>query len=240
MAEPTSCCAVPGGYCARVDILFNLAGVHVLDVARLEARGRLPARLRLVVETGPGEVGCPSCGVIAEARGRRLRRLYDIPAFAAPVEVVWRQRRYRCVEPACPRGGFSEAHDLAVPRAKMTVRAAWWAISCIARDNASVQSVARRLGVDWHTVWTAIKPLLDELADDRARLAGVDAVGVDEHIVRHEALLVRMEVGDLDRFAVAAARWSWRQPVPGETLGSGGSSRDKVRAVRHYRTGRAW
>ena len=186
MAEPTSCCAVPGGYCARVDILFNLAGVHVLDVARLEARGRLPARLRLVVETGPGGVGCPSCGVIAEARGRRLRRLYDIPAFAAPVEVVWRQRRYRCVEPACPRGGFSEAHDLAVPRAKMTVRAAWWAISCIARDNASVQSVARRLGVDWHTVWTAIKPLLDELADDRARLAGVDAVGVDEHIWHHQ------------------------------------------------------
>src|SRR5215207_9260444 len=84
MAEPTSCCAVPGGYCARVDILFNLAGVHVLDVARLEAGGRLPARLRLVVETGPGGVGCPSCGVIAEARGRRLRRLYDIPAFADP------------------------------------------------------------------------------------------------------------------------------------------------------------
>jgi hypothetical protein len=33
MAEPTSCCVVPGGYCARVDTLFNLPGVHVLDVA---------------------------------------------------------------------------------------------------------------------------------------------------------------------------------------------------------------
>jgi hypothetical protein len=103
-----------------------------------------------------------------------------------------------------------------------------------------VAAVARRLGVDWHTVWDAIAPLLTELADEPGRLTGVDTIGVDEHIVRHEALLVRMEVGDLDRFAVAAARWSWRQPVPGETLGSGGSSRDKVRAVRHYRTGRAW
>jgi hypothetical protein len=28
---------------------------------------------------------------------------------------------------------------------------------------------------------------------------------VDEHVVRHEALLFRMEVRDLDRFAVAAA-----------------------------------
>ena len=32
MAEPTSCCAVPGDYCARVDALFNMPGVHVTDV----------------------------------------------------------------------------------------------------------------------------------------------------------------------------------------------------------------
>ena len=38
MAEPTSCCVVPGGYCARVDTLFNLPGVHVLDVAWLGGR----------------------------------------------------------------------------------------------------------------------------------------------------------------------------------------------------------
>jgi transposase len=81
MAEPTSCCVEPGGYCARVDTLFNLLGVHVLDVAWLEVRGRLPAGLRLIVETGASEAGCPACGVIAEARGRRSRRLHDIPAF---------------------------------------------------------------------------------------------------------------------------------------------------------------
>ena len=33
MAEPTSCCTLPGGYCARVDTLFNLAGVHLTDVS---------------------------------------------------------------------------------------------------------------------------------------------------------------------------------------------------------------
>ena len=87
MAEPTSCCVEPGGYCARVDTLFNLLGVHVLDVAWLEGRGRLPAGLRLIVETGATEAGCPACGVIAEARGRRSRRLHDIPAFGAPVEL---------------------------------------------------------------------------------------------------------------------------------------------------------
>jgi hypothetical protein len=49
-----------------------------------------------------------------------------------------------------------------------------------------VASVARRLGVDWHTVWAAIKPLLAELADDPNRLTGVDTVGVDEHIWHHQ------------------------------------------------------
>ena len=99
-----------------------------------------------------------------------MRRLHDIPAFGAPVELGWRQRRYRCIEQACPVAGFSEDHALARSRAKLTMRAAWWAISCIQRDNASVASVARRLGVDWHTVWEAIKPLLAELADDPVRL----------------------------------------------------------------------
>lgn len=186
MAEPTSCCVEPGGYCARVDTLFNLPGVHVLTVAWREARGRLPDGLWLSVESSAAEAGCPGCGVIAEAHGRRERRLHDIPAFGAPVTLSWRQRRYRCLERACSVGGFSEDHPLAPPRAKLTVRAAWWAIDCIASDNASVASVARRLGVDWHTVWAAIKPLLEKLVDDPGRLADVDTVGVDEHVWHHQ------------------------------------------------------
>jgi transposase len=184
VAEPTSCCTVPGGYCARVDTLFNLPGVHVTDVAwRRPGRGR--ERLVLSVETAPGPAGCPGCGVLAAGVGRRVRRLHDIPAFGAPVELGWRQRRHFCAEGACPVGGFSEDTDLARPRAKLTLRAAWWAIGCIQSDTASVASVARRLGVDWHTVWSAIAPLLSELADDPARLAGVTTLGVDEHIWHH-------------------------------------------------------
>jgi transposase len=93
--------------------------------------------------------------------------------------------RYRCLELPCPVGGFSENHLLAGPRAKLTTRAAWWAFSCIQRDTASVAAVARRLGVDWHTVWDAIAPLLSELAADPGRLTGVDTLGVDEHVWHH-------------------------------------------------------
>ena len=43
------------------------------------------------------------------------------------------------------------------------------------------------------------------LIEDRTRFDGVAVIGVDEHVVRHEALLFRMEVRDLHRLAVAAA-----------------------------------
>gem|GEM_PF-4175713 len=61
MAEPTSCCVRAGSHCARVDILFNLPGVHVLDVTWRERSGITAAGLRLLVETDPAETGCPGC-----------------------------------------------------------------------------------------------------------------------------------------------------------------------------------
>ena len=44
------------------------------------------------------------------------------------------------------------------------------------------------------------------LIDDEHRFDGVTTIGVDEHVVRHEALLYRMEVGDLHWLAVVAAK----------------------------------
>jgi len=45
--------------------------------------------------------------------------------------------------------------------------------------------------------------------------------------VRHEALLFRMEVRDLHRFAVVAVGWSWRQPGLGERWGWVGAAATK-------------
>jgi len=94
---------------------------------------------------------------------------------------------------------------LVAARGSLTKRAVTWAIAQLRTQHASVQGLARLLEVAWKTLWRAIKPHLEVLAADESRFAGVATLGVDEHVVRHEALLFRMEVRDLDRFAVAAA-----------------------------------
>ena len=70
MTELTSCCLE---VTARVGILFNLPGVHVLEVIWRE-RPRRIAGLGLLVETDLAETGCPGCGVTATGHGHRHYR----------------------------------------------------------------------------------------------------------------------------------------------------------------------
>lgn len=53
---------------ARADAMFDVPGMHVLDV-QLDDQ----TRLVLTAETDLVEHGCPSCGVIAVGHGRRIR-----------------------------------------------------------------------------------------------------------------------------------------------------------------------
>jgi hypothetical protein len=55
------------------------------------------------------------------------------------------------------RDVLSEAHDYAGRRSKLTARAVGWATDALSHDDTTVSGLARHLGVDWHTAWTAIK-----------------------------------------------------------------------------------
>lgn len=199
--RPAARCHRDTTYCSRCDLLVGLADLHVAAVDSEDDR------LRVLVESGPATVGCRSCGVIAHSHGRRQVRLVDSACFGRPVELVWHKRTWRCMESLCPSGVFTEQDpQVAAPRALLTTRACWWAIGQIRREHASIAGLARQLGTTWNTIWSAIRPLLEAMADDQARFAGVTRLGVDEHVVRHEALLFRMEVRDLHRFAVVAVR----------------------------------
>jgi transposase len=142
--------------------------------------------LRVRVESPPGPMGCPSCGVVALSHGRREVELIDAPCFGRPVRVLWRKRTWSCLEPACPVGVFTEQDEqVAHPRGLLTVRACWWAVRQLRREHASVLGLARQLGTSWKTVWRSVEPLLQVMDADPARFEGVQILGVDEHIWHH-------------------------------------------------------
>lgn len=168
--------------CAPACALFDLPGLPDLHVLAVE-RGR--SSFTVVVETVPTPVGCPACGVLAVGHGRVPVLLHDLPCAGVAVRVLWRKRRYRCHENACETTTFSEVHDLAAPRAKLTTRAIAWAVSQLQAHDIAVSALAGMLGVVWNTVWDAIAPVIQDQLAGQDRLAGVNALGVDEHVWRH-------------------------------------------------------
>ena len=97
--------------------------------------------LTVRVESPPVPMGCWSCGVVAHSHGRREVVLVDAPCFDRPVKLVWRKRTWRCGEPSCPVGAFTEQDEqIARPRGLLTSRACWWAIGQLRREHASVAS----------------------------------------------------------------------------------------------------
>ncbi len=124
--------------------------------------------------------------MVAHSHGRREVRLVDAPCFDRPVKLVWRKRTWRCGESSCPVGTFTEQDErVAAPRALLTTRACWWVINQIRREHASIRGLARQLGTTWNTVWCSIRPLLQAMAVDETRFAGVERLGVDEHVWHH-------------------------------------------------------
>ncbi len=137
-------------------VMFGVPGVRVLAAEREPGGG-----LRLTVETDRQVEGCHECGVLAVPHGRREQLLHDAPFGYRRVRVAWRKRVWRCLEPACAMVTFTEVHALAPPRALLTRRAVVWAA-----DDTTVNALARRLGVDWHTLWTALELEARRRADD--------------------------------------------------------------------------
>ncbi|MGH8839021.1 MAG: ISL3 family transposase [Jiangellaceae bacterium] len=166
-------------WCARADALLGVAGMHVLDIVRDDC-----GRLVVTVECDDDAGGCPGCGVLGVGHGRREHLAHDAPCFGAITVLRWRKRVWRCAEPACEVGTFSQAHELIPPRSRLTSRAVSWATDALSHDDTTVSALARRLGVDWHTCWDAIEAEAERRLAHPARLTGVSTLGVDEHIWR--------------------------------------------------------
>ena len=64
--------------------------------------------------------------------------------------------------------------------ASLTQRARAQICRRVGQDAASVAAVAREFGIGWHTAMTAVRDYGTPRVDDSTRLAGVEAIGVDE------------------------------------------------------------
>jgi len=89
--------------CRRCLSLVGLARVVVLEV---EDRPGVPLRVHVELEETPQ--GCGGCGVLAHVKERRRVELVDLPAFGRPARLVWVKRRFRCPEPTCSVGSWTE------------------------------------------------------------------------------------------------------------------------------------
>ena len=89
LSNATGCIDAPttAGPCARCDLLLGLDGVHVEAVERDEHQ------ISVTVSSPWRLMGCPTCGVVAPSRGRRLRVLHDVPSRRARPAIVACSRR---------------------------------------------------------------------------------------------------------------------------------------------------
>lgn len=148
---------------------------------------RTPDALMLDIESCDRCAGCPGCGVIAQGHGRVVVEVIDAPWAGVPVRIRWFKRRWMCRERTCRIVTFIEQnHSVCAPRARLGTRAIRWAIRQLRFEGATILGLARQLGTTWNTVWSHIKPCLQAASDDPARFAGVQVLGVDEHVWHHQ------------------------------------------------------
>jgi transposase len=156
-------------------VLLGLDGFVVL------ASAVLGGEVELLVESTEAVAGCPVCGGLATAHGRRPHLVRDIPVGGRPVAIMWAKRLWRCDEPRCANRTWSERSAAIGPRSSLTAWAERWCLEQVGRARRSVAAVRRELAVGgWHTVMRRVAELGGPLVDDPARLAGVSGLGVDE------------------------------------------------------------
>jgi len=156
------------------EALLGLPGFRVLAVIESDVE------LVVTVETTGGAVGCHRCGVRAEAQDRMEVEVRDLACFGRPVRLVWRKRRWRCVDLDCDARTWTESSSAVSARQVLTRRAGQEACRQVGMNARPVAGLARELGVCWWTVMDAVAEHGTPLVEDPDRVGPVRHLGVDE------------------------------------------------------------
>ena len=160
---------------AVADVLVGLPEITLLGAASRDGE------IELHVMLDASRTACSTCGVLARFKGWREVVLRDLRFGDQTVALHWHKRRWRCEDPDCPNGGWTEQDDrIAHPRMKLTRRAALRATEDVGRKGRTVNEVATELGCDWHTVNDVVIAYGEVLVDHPDRFGEVGALGLDE------------------------------------------------------------
>ena len=152
-----------------------------------------PSRAVLACRVVEADEWCHRCGCQGAPRDTVTRRLAHEPFGWRPTILEIRVRRYRC--DGCTHVWRQDTSKAAAPRGKISRRGVRWALEAPVCQHLTVARVAEGLAASWNTANDAVLAEGQRvLIDDPHRFDDVTAIGVDEHVVRHEALLFRMEV----------------------------------------------
>jgi hypothetical protein len=88
-------------------------GISELVVSTVEV---VEGELWVYVETEPGRRVCPACGTWAESKGRPTVLVRDLEIAGRSTILVWRKRRFRCVDPDCDAPSWTEQIEGIAPR----------------------------------------------------------------------------------------------------------------------------
>jgi len=178
------------------EALLGLDGFRVLAVTETAAE------VTIEIETTAVVVGCGECGTRAEAHERRSVEIRDLACFGRPARLVWRKRRWRCVDPDCAAKTWTETSPEFSTRALLTRRAAAEACRQVGENARPVAELAEELGVCWWTVMAAVIEHGMPLVDDPNRVGPVRQLGIDETswlaANRHHPTLYATGLVDLD------------------------------------------
>jgi hypothetical protein len=104
----------------------------------------------------------------------------DLACFGRPARLVWRKRRWRCVDSDCDAKTWTETSPSVSSRTVLTRRAGIEACRQVGMNARPVAGLARELGVCWATVMDAVVEHNTPLVDDPNRVGVVTTLGVDE------------------------------------------------------------
>lgn len=155
-----------------------LMGLEGLSVERVETDGDGCLVVHLL--TSDAEASrCPGCGWLSTSPKEWVStHPRDLPHAGRAVRLCWRKRRWRCRNPGCERGSFTEQVPAVPARRRLTARLRGQAGAAVGDRGATVVQTCRDLGLSWPTVMEAVA-----VHAERVLPAGpepVEVLGIDE------------------------------------------------------------